>query len=121
MNEVLAPSPHLPDAFIGLPPAGREILENCLSNSERPLWRLNAALESLEHGIGDLAIDVGLPLLRSLVPNPDWRGLLIAWQPRNDQFRQPPLSAHPVHDLGLSGTACYSPKEPISPCPRLFV
>jgi hypothetical protein len=39
----------------------------------------------------------------------------------DDQFRQPPFPAHPIHDLNLARAAGHSPHKPISPCPRLVV
>ena len=69
----------------------------------------------------DLAEHVELQLPRCIVANPDRRGFLIAGQPRDDQFRQPPLPAHSIHDLDLARTAGDSPNEPIAPCPRFVV
>jgi hypothetical protein len=43
----------------------------------------------------------------------------LARQPRDDQFRQPSLASHAVHDLDLARAAGDCPRKPISPRSRL--
>ncbi len=79
------------------------------------------AFMGLEGQVGHLAVHVELQLLRCVIADPHRRGLLITAQPGDDQFRQSPLSADPVHDLDLAGVAGGRANKPISPYPRLVV
>ena len=101
MNEVLPASAHLPNAFIGLPPSSRQIFRYKRLQRSAALRWLHASLECLEYSVGGLAEDVELQLLVCSVSDPHRRRILVAGQPRDDQFRQPSLAAHSVHDLDL--------------------
>src|SRR6516225_11555610 len=84
----------------------------CLMSTLR--W-LDAGLERLEDGVGNLPEDIDLQLLCSRIADEYGQGVLIASEPRDDQFRQPVLSADAVHDLHLTRAAGYGANEPVSP------
>jgi hypothetical protein len=63
MDEILPASADLPDAFVRFPPSRRQIFENQRPQSATALEWHHASLESLEHGVGDLAEDIDLQLL----------------------------------------------------------
>ena len=61
---MLRPAAHLPNAFVRLPPSGRQIVQYNRLQRSAALRRLHARLERLKHRVGDLAEDVELQLLR---------------------------------------------------------
>src|ERR1700720_223374 len=121
MDEVLPLAAHLPKTVVWLPPSrGKRFQHNWPQSSAALGWR-HARLERLKHCVGDLAIDVELQLLGCVIANAHWRGVLIAGQPRDNQFRQPSLPAHAIHDLDLTRTAGNSPGKPVPPGARFVV
>src|SRR5215469_7539957 len=84
----------------------------CLMSTLR--W-LDAGLERLEDGVGNLPEDIDLQLLCSRIADEYGRGVLIASEPADDQFRQPALPADAVHDLHLMRAAGDGANEPVSP------
>ena len=79
------------------------------------LRSLHAPPERLEYGVGDFPEDIDLLLLCSRIADTYGRGVLIASEPGNEQFRQPVLSADAVHDLHLARIAGDGANEPVSP------
>src|SRR5262249_22286598 len=99
MDEVLWPTAHLPDSFVRLPPERRQVLENERLHRAAAFRHHHASPDSLVEGVADLAKDIELELRGSGVPDANWRRVLVADQPRNDQLRQPLLPADSIHDL----------------------
>src|SRR6516165_450713 len=75
----------------------------------------HARFERLEYCVGNFPEDIKLQLLRSRIADAYGRGVLIASEPGDDQFRQPVLSADAIHDLHLVRAAGDGANEPVSP------
>src|SRR6516164_2348815 len=75
----------------------------------------HARFERLEDGVGNFPEDIDLQLLCSRIADAYGRGVLIASEPGDDQFRQPVLSADAIHDLHLMRAAGDGANEPVSP------
>src|SRR5580700_10844598 len=89
MNEVLWAAAHLPNAFVRLPPSGRQIFQyNWPQGAAAFRWR-HTGFQRLQHHVGDLAEDVELQLLGGAIANPHRRRVLVSGQPRDGQLRQP--------------------------------
>ena len=89
--------------FVRLAPSPRQIVEHDRPQARPRSVTLHAGLERLEHRVGDLAEYIDLQLLVGGIADPHRRRVLVAGQPRDDQFRQPALAAYAVHDLHLAG------------------
>src|SRR6516225_10179684 len=75
----------------------------------------HARFERLEDGVGNFPEDIDLQLLCGRIADAYGRGVLIASEPGDDQFRQPVLSADAIHDLHLMRGAGDGANEPVSP------
>src|SRR6516225_1632150 len=75
----------------------------------------HARFERLEDGVGNFPEDIDLQLLCGRIADTYGRGVLIASEPGNEQFRQPVLSTDAVHDLHLARIAGDGANEPVSP------
>src|SRR5713101_309748 len=70
--------------------------------------------------VHDFTVNVELELVMSGVAGADRRAALVTGQPRQLEFRQPPLSREPIHDLELLGTPRDRAQEPFTPRNRFF-
>src|SRR5215831_6587332 len=73
VDEVLRSAAYLPNAFVGLSPCRRQMVQDHRPHLTVAGGRLHASLEPLEHGVGDLAEYVELELLIRSISDPHRR------------------------------------------------
>ena len=111
--------PHLPQAFVGLPPCAFEEVEQ--RDVEMPaLWvgRDTDASDVVQR-VGDLAVHVGVELGAGGVADPHRGRAVVAGQVGELDLGEPTFAGHAVHDLQAGRCAGHGAQEPVPPGDRL--
>ncbi len=109
---------YLPDALVGLAPAGLEPLEELAGDRPRVIRGFEAFPARGMHRIDDLAVDVELELVRRVVSDANGLRSLVALEPRQLELDQPPLARDAVEDLEVLRRSGDRAEQPLSPLAR---
>src|SRR5690606_21084164 len=101
MSERADGAAYLPDTVIGLAPDAGDMLEQHLLHAPRVLERSELGLARGMQCVHQLAVDIELMLLDSLVSDADGTAPFVSGQPSHDVLGQPALAADAEHDVQL--------------------
>ena len=106
---------HLPDPLIGLFPGPLQVIEQGALHPPGILIGFQSHLPRQVQRIHDFAKHIQLELPVGRVADPHRRRALVARQPFQGQFRQPPFPGQPVHDVELRRLPRHGTQQPLAP------
>ena len=121
VGEMARTAAHFPEALVGLLPDSVEMAEQRALEGPVLLAQVEAAAARLVQRVHHLAEHVELQLAVRGVADPHRLRRLVAGQPGDLGFGEPPLARQAVHDLQLRRRARGGPQQPVAPGAGLAV